>query len=131
MTTELWMLVLSALLAPALTVPVLMGRQSVPGALDWGLGNRDKPLETPEWVGRAERAHRNLLENLPSFIALVLTAHVIGVHSALAVWGSMVFFGARVAHAAVYIKGITKVRTGVFFLSQAGQMMILIAILTA
>ena len=39
-------------------------------------GNRDEmaPLTGP--AGRAQRAHRNMLENLPLFIALVLVAHI-------------------------------------------------------
>jgi uncharacterized MAPEG superfamily protein len=38
-------------------------------------GNRDTPAEGRGWVGRAQRAHRNMLESLPLFAALVLSPH--------------------------------------------------------
>src|SRR5258708_1056866 len=41
-------------------------------------GNRDAMPELTGWAGRAQRAHLNMLENLPLFIALILVAHIAG-----------------------------------------------------
>ena len=41
-------------------------------------GNRDGMQTLTGLAGRAQRAHRNMLESLPLFIALVLVAHIAG-----------------------------------------------------
>src|SRR5262249_23868916 len=78
MTTDLTMLVWTALLCLSLPVTYLVGRSQVPGGLAWGFGNRGTELSVADWAGRAERAHMNLLENLAPFAILVLTAQVTG-----------------------------------------------------
>ncbi|HXJ32929.1 MAG TPA: MAPEG family protein [Candidatus Eisenbacteria bacterium] len=126
MTTDLWMLVWSALLCVSLPVVYLMGRSSVPGGLAWGFGNRDTPLAVPAWTGRAERAHANLVENLAPFAILVLVAHVAGKANATTALGAELFFWGRVAHAAIYSAGIVYLRTAAFFVGTAGELMILL-----
>ena len=126
MTTDLWMLVWTVLLSLLLPVPVLAGRLQVPGGMSWAFGNRDTPLEVPAWAGRADRAHRNLLENLPGFAALVLIAHVTGNANAATALGATIFFWGRVAHAAVYLAGIPVLRTIVFFVAAFGELLILL-----
>jgi uncharacterized MAPEG superfamily protein len=78
MTTDLWMLVYTALLSMFFFFAYLPGRAGVPGGLAWAFGNRDTPLAVPAWTSRAERAHQNLVENLAPFAILVLVAHVAG-----------------------------------------------------
>jgi len=129
MSLALIMLVCSAVLALLMPVTYGFGRSRLPGGLEWGLSNRDRPFEgTPPWVARAERAHRNLVENLVPFGALVLSAYVSGRVSSLTDIGAVLFFLARVAHAAVYVAGLTPVRTLVFFVGTIGQLLILIAL---
>lgn len=128
MTTDLWMLACTALLCLLLPLVYLVGRVKTPGGMRWGLGNRDAPLEMPPWVGRAERAHANLLENLPAFAALVLVAHVSGKAGALSALGAIIFFAARIAHAVVYIAGLVGVRTLVFITGLAGLLLIFVQI---
>ena len=130
MTTDLWMLLWSAVLCLLLPVTYLMGRTMTPGGLAWGLGNRDRPLDAvPAWTARAQRAHLNLIENLAPFAILVLVAQVAGKANATTALGATLFFWGRVAHAAVYIAGITMVRTAVFFVVAAGELLILMQIL--
>ena len=126
MTTDLWMLVWSAVLCLLLPVTYLTGRMMTTGGLAWGLGNRDGTFAVPPWVGRAQRAHLNLLENLPSFAILVLVAHVAGKSNATTALGATLFFWGRVLHAGVYIAGITVLRTLVFFIGTIGQLLILL-----
>ena len=125
MTTELWMLVWSALLCLVIPLIYVGGLTQVTGGLAWGLGNRDTPLESPLWVARAKRAHSNLVENLAPFAILVLTAHVAGEANATTALGATIFFWARVAHFLVYAAGIPYVRTLAFGVGVIGEIMIL------
>ncbi|HYD49442.1 MAG TPA: MAPEG family protein [Terriglobales bacterium] len=126
MTTDLWMLVLSAVLALSMPAIYLIGEMQVPGGMEWGLGNRDTHLELPPWAARAKRAHYNLIENLVPFTILVLAAHVGGQANSLTAIGATVFFLSRVAYAVIYTAGITLLRTIVFFLGTAAQLLILL-----
>jgi len=128
MTTDLWMLVWSAVLCLALTLPVTLARVATPGGLAWGLGNRERDFTFPVWAGRAERAHRNLIENLAPFAILVLVAQVAGKANATTALGATMFFWGRVAHALVYLAGIPYLRTLVFGIAIAGELMILFQI---
>jgi len=125
MTTDLWMLVYTALLSIFFFFAYLPGRASVPGGLVWAFGNRDAPLAVPAWTSRAERAHHNLVENLAPFAILVLVAHVAGKANATTALGATLFFWGRVGHAAAYIAGIIYLRTAVFFIATIGELLIL------
>ena len=125
MTTDLWMLVYTALLSMFFFFAYLPGRASVPGGLAWAFGNRDTQLAVPTWTSRAERAHQNLVENLAPFAILVLVAHVAGKANATTALGATLFFWGRVGHAAAYIAGIIYLRTAVFFIATVGELLIL------
>src|SRR5579862_5443092 len=120
MTTDLWMLVWTALLALGLPFVYLAGLTQIPGGVAWGLGNRAEALEDmPEWAARAQRAHLNLLQNLAPFAILVLVAQVSGKANATTALGATIFFAARMAHAVIYTAGIKYLRTLVFAISIA------------
>ena len=125
MTTDLWMLVFTSLLCLGLPLVYVGGQLAVPGAIPWGFGNRDEPMEFPQWIARAKRAHLNLVENLAPFAVLVLVAHVTGRSNETTALAAAIFFWARVAHAVVYTAGITVVRTATFFVGVVGELMIL------
>jgi uncharacterized MAPEG superfamily protein len=86
--------------------------------------NRDNLPPITGWAGRAQRAHRNMLENLVLFAALVLAVALAGRHSTLTVLGAHLFFWARLAYAGVYIAGIPWLRTGVWFVSFVGLVLL-------
>jgi uncharacterized MAPEG superfamily protein len=87
-------------------------------------GNRVN-VPTPEgWPARAQRAYRNMLETLPLFAALVLTAHVAGLANAMVVIGAQLYFWARLAYAVVYVVGIPWLRTLVWAVSVLGLVVI-------
>jgi uncharacterized MAPEG superfamily protein len=129
MTTELMMLTWSAVLC--LVVPNLSvgGLTSTPGGLVWGLGNRDQPFDVPAWVGRARRAHANLVENLVVFAALVLVAQVAGKTNAMTALGAQLFFWGRVAHLATYVAGLVPWRTLAFAVAIVGEWLIVLQLL--
>ena len=123
MTTELSMLVYSAILTALLAFPPTIALILEKG-LAFAAGNREEPYELAAWARRASRAHLNALENLPVFAALVLAAHVSGATNDTTSLGATLFFWGRVAHAVTYLAGIPWVRTGAFGVSVAGLLMI-------
>jgi uncharacterized MAPEG superfamily protein len=129
MTTDLTMLVATAVLCLLIPMIYLVGEVQTPGGMEWGLGNRAEPLKLPEWAARAKRAHLNLVENLAPFAILVLVAQVSGKANGWTALGAQLFFWGRVAHVAVYTAGITGVRTAVFFVAMAGEVLILVQLL--
>ncbi len=92
-------------------------------------GNRETPIEGKGWLGRAQRAHRNILETLVLFAILVLVAHVTDRANATTALGAAIYFWARVAHAAIYVAGITWIRSLAFGISMVGLVMILLQLL--
>lgn len=87
-------------------------------------GNREGLPEIKGWAGRAARAHRNMIENLVLFAALVLIAVAGGRTNAMTLLGAQIFVWARLAYAVVYVIGIPWLRTGVWAVSVVGMAMI-------
>jgi uncharacterized MAPEG superfamily protein len=92
-------------------------------------GNREGMPEIKGWGGRAARAHRNLLENLVLFAALVLVAVAAGRTNAMTLLGAQIFVWARLIYAAVYIVGLPWIRTGVWAVSVVGLAMIFLQLI--
>jgi uncharacterized MAPEG superfamily protein len=89
------------------------------------IGNREGFPEIKGWGGRAMRAHRNMIENLVLFAAVVLAVVAAGKTSGTTLLGAQIFFWARVAYAGVYLAGIPWVRTGAWTVSVIGLLMVL------
>jgi uncharacterized MAPEG superfamily protein len=81
------------------------------------------------WAGRAERAHRNMLESLVLFAILVLAARALNISNGMTVLGAQLFFWGRVAHAALYIAGIPWLRTAAWLLSVVGLVLIFLQLI--
>jgi uncharacterized MAPEG superfamily protein len=122
-SAELSLLVWSVALAFVQVVVTAQGATMQVG-LPTLAGNRENLPELTGWVGRAKRAHLNMLENLVLFAALVLVAHVAGKSNAMTVLGAQLFFWARLAYAIVYIAGIPWLRTAVWAVSVVGMLLI-------
>src|SRR5262249_57359319 len=75
MNTDLTMLAASAVLTG-----LLVSGKGLAMWMYWPvadvLGNRDDPPPLPAWAWRADRAHRNMLENFPHFAHLVLLTNM-------------------------------------------------------
>jgi len=123
MTTELVLLVYSGLLTLVLAVIAVLGAMQQVG-LPTLAGNREGMPEITGWAGRAERAHRNMLESLVLFAIAVLVAKSIGVSNGMTVLGAQLFFWGRVAHAVLYLAGIPWLRTGAWAISILGIVLI-------
>jgi len=128
-TTDLSMLVGSAILYFAVMFLYSFGRFATPGGFGWAFGNRDTALEVAPWVARTVRAQQNLTENLAPFAILVLVAHATGKADALTALGATLFLGARVVHTGLYVGGVTYVRSFVWAAALCGEILILVRIL--
>jgi uncharacterized MAPEG superfamily protein len=92
-------------------------------------GNREDLPVLKGLAGRAQRAHRNMLENLVLFVALVLVVAVSGRGNAMTLLGAQLFFWARVAYAAIYLIGIPWARTAAWAVSMVGLVLIFLQLL--
>jgi uncharacterized MAPEG superfamily protein len=128
MSPDLKLLVWSTALTVIQAVIAVLGAQLQVG-LPRLAGNREGMPEIAGWAGRAQRAHRNMLESLVLFAALVLVAHVAGKANAMTALGAQLFFWGRVVYAAVYLAGIPWARTGVWGVSVLGLILIFLQLL--
>jgi uncharacterized MAPEG superfamily protein len=110
MTTELWYLFWTTLLLAVLWIPFVVGSVQTAGPLQPEEYRFGRNIEFPQWVRRANRAHVNLVEQFAPFAALVVIAHIAGVHNTVTVWCAAVFFWIRILHAIVYISGFAQFR---------------------
>ena len=92
-------------------------------------GNREPVPAFGGWVGRAQRAHQNMLESLVLFAALVLIAVIAGKTNATTLLGAQLFFWARLVYAFVYLAGIPWLRTAVWLVSVIGLILIFVQVL--
>lgn len=118
-------LALSGALTILLWLPYVVGRLYVVGliGLFHGYPQGRPPTEKalPLWAERSKRAHYNMVETMPAFIAVVLAAIFLAeedaqVIASVACWAQL-FFYARVAHAIVYTFGTPFLRTPIYLLS--------------
>lgn len=125
MTTELTYLALTLILA-LVQVFLPAGARTVEFGSKWNAGARDTtPVAKKPLTGRLERAQANLYETLPLFIGAVLIAHVSGAESPLTLWGTALYFWARVVYVPLYAFGVPYVRSLVWLVSLAGLVMVL------
>ena len=128
MKPELMLLVWATLLTVVQAVVAVHGALMQVGLTKLA-GNREGLPEIRGWGGRAARAHRNMIENLVLFAALVLVAVAAGKTNDMTLMGAQIFFWARLAYALVYIAGIAWLRTGVWAVSVVGLAMIFLQLI--
>ena len=124
MTTELSYLAWTAALCVILWIPYIAAGASQYGFLTPADYRIPGSRVLPEWANRAQRAHFNLLENLPSFTALILIAHLTGSSTETTAIAAASFFWARVVQTVVHIMGIAYIRTVAFFVGMVAQLTI-------
>lgn len=128
MTPELMYLLWSVALTAVLVVVATLGAMQQVGLRKLA-GNRENMPELEGWAGRAERAHRNMLESLVLFAILVLVARALNVSNSLTLLGAQLFFWGRVAHAVLYIAGISWLRTAAWVVSVVGLLLIFLQLI--
>jgi uncharacterized MAPEG superfamily protein len=92
-------------------------------------GNREGLAPIRGWADRAARGHRNMLESLVLFTALVLISVVTNKTNSTTLLGAQLFFWGRLAYALVFIAGIPWLRTVVWTVSIVGLVLIFVQLL--
>ena len=123
MPIEMKLLVWAVALTLVQSVIAVLGAQLQVG-LPALAGSRENLPPIEGWGGRAQRAHRNMLENIVLFACLVLVAQIAGKTDATTALGAQLFFWARLIYVPIYLMGIPWVRTGVWAVSVVGLVMI-------
>jgi len=123
MSLDLKLLIWSTALTLAQAVIAVFGAMQQVGLATLA-GNRENIPEIHGWAGRAQRAHRNMLESLVLFAVLTLVAQATGKANAVTAIGAQLFFWGRLAYALVYLVGIPWLRTGVWAVALAGLILI-------
>jgi uncharacterized MAPEG superfamily protein len=126
---EIFWLTATALLTGALWVPYILNRLYELRPIPAIRSSEPDPEPLAKWARRSMAAHRNAYENIGVFAALVLALHVVGAHTPLTATAAMVYFFVRIAHAIIYTVGVPWLRTPIFLLGFAMQVIIGLAIL--
>ena len=131
MTLDLRLLVYSTLLlwVMLLTAATLRTRSYTPAGLKLAFGNRDDLAAPSPIAERADRAAKNMVENLVMFAALLLAAHAAGVSNERLELPARLFFYARLLYFPTYLAGIPYLRTLVWSVGVAALALIASAML--
>src|SRR4051794_1531701 len=105
--TDVQILVASTLLTWVMIVASALMRTRFwkPSGLKVAFGNRDDVLEPSPLAARADRAAKNMLENLLFFCCLIVAARLANAPQDRVVLGARIFFLARVAYVPIYLAG--------------------------
>jgi len=128
MSLELQLLVCAVALTVIQLVVAVLGSITQVGMPPL-MGNREGMAEFTGWVGRAHRAHRNMLESLVLFAALVLVAHAAGRENAMTALGAQLFLWGRAAFAVIYLVGLPYLRTAAWTVAVVGLAMIFLQVI--
>ncbi|MGD1867663.1 MAG: MAPEG family protein [Phormidesmis sp.] len=114
MTTDLICLLILALWSIPLNHIPALGRVSK-GGLEWAASNREKFIEGPPWIGRADRAQRNHHDNLAMIAAVILLAEVTGQADGVTAIAAIAVLAFRILHGVAYIAGVAVARALAYF----------------
>ena len=127
--SELHWLAATSLLTATIWMLYVPNRMMVVG-IARTLGNPapdDPPLAS--WAQRAAAAHRNSVENLAVFAALILTATAMEASCALTQAAAAVYFFSRLAYLIIYVAGVPILRTLAFAAGWACQIVVALCVL--
>ena len=124
MTADLWALVAAILLAVVqLTLSSVLTLRQLGGG--WVAGPRDEPREVTGISGRFVRAHRNLLEIFPQFLAALFLVHAAHAAGSLSIIGAWLFVIGRLLYVPAYVFAPPGVRPICWLAAQMGIFTIL------
>lgn len=93
---------------------------------EWVLSARDQPFTPSGVAGRLVRAHRNLLEVLPQFVASVVLVYAADSVSPLTGIGTWTFLIARILYVPAYVSAIPWLRPFCWQVAFAGILCIVV-----
>jgi uncharacterized MAPEG superfamily protein len=123
MTSDLWALVATIGLAMGqLMIASILTLRQLGG--QWVAGPRDEPRTVSGISGRFVRAHRNLLEIFPQFVAALFVVHAAGAAGYWSATGAWIFFTARCLYVPAYAFGPIGIRPACWMAAQVGIVLI-------
>ena len=131
MSQELMWLTLTVAMTAMFWIPYVLNRMAVRGLAGTLANPSVDAAAQSQWAERAINAHRNAVENLIVFAALVLTAHAMGLSNGVTQTACAVYFFARLVHFVVYAMGVPGLRTLAFAAGFGAQIALAVAILGA
>ena len=100
MTTELFWLMLTAILASSLWIPYVAGiNKTTYEGQDQSFVRPPDHAKMEPWIHRSYRAHQNLLEQFTPFAVIVIVGFLLKVSTPITAWCAIIFFWLRVVHA--------------------------------
>jgi uncharacterized MAPEG superfamily protein len=126
---DLHFLTLAALLNWMMIVVAALWRVGAfsPAGLDRAFGNRSHVPEPAPAAARADRAAKNMTENMILFVVVLAASRLGGADAQALTPGAAIFFWARLAYWPVYIIGIPYLCTVVWATSLCGLVAIAVA----
>lgn len=129
LSAEMFWLAATVLMSAVLWMPVIINRimemNLMPALLN---PEPDEHAET-RWAVRADRAHKNAVENLVLFAPLALAIEITGTATALTAGACAVYFVARAAHYLIYTLGVGLLRTIAFAVGFGVQVVVALTVL--
>ena len=128
MVTELFYLLLTVGLCGIMWIPIVIERVLRIGLAET-IGSKPDEINVPSWAMRLRRSHRNLVDNIVLFGALILILNMVEKHSYTTELASLIFFYARFVQAITHIFGIKWVRTISFVIGWLATAVIFLALI--
>jgi len=124
MSTEIYWLSLTALMTGLFWVPYILNRFYEIGILPAVMNPNTDERPKAAWAQRMMDAHMNAVENLVVFAPLTIVVHLADVGSSLTATAVKVYFFARLVHFIVYSLGVPGMRTVMFLVGFACQVIL-------
>ena len=125
MTTELYWLILAALLTGLYWIPYVLQRMTLQGVIGAMQNPSTEAPQPAPWAQRARAAHGIAVENFPIFAALILAAHLSGISNGVTQGAAVVYCLGMLTHYVVFTLGIPYLRTLAFLVGGFGAEMAL------
>ncbi len=124
LSAELYWTILTALLTSVMWLPHILQRIiEMKPYRAFRDPRHDEPTMAP-FAQRAIRAHTNAVENLVVFGFLAVSVHISGMGNTLTVLAAQVYFFARAAHFIIYVAAVPWLRTPIYLVSWACQIVL-------
>jgi uncharacterized MAPEG superfamily protein len=117
-TALVWSAILTWLML--VTASLLRSRGWTSAGMQVALGNREDLPPATGLAGRADRAARNMVENMVLLVALVAAVYFAGKSEPQAGLGATIFFWSRLAYWPCYLAGVVYLRTAIWFVGIIG-----------
>ena len=129
MTTEIFWLTATSLMTSVIWVPYILNRFVEMGVFNAILKTDADTTPKAIWATRLMKAHKNAVENLVIFAALVLCVQTMGLNTELTALAATTYFYARLTHIIGFTFSIPFVRTVSFLIGFACQLVLGLSVL--